>query len=66
MVAAFARTGLDEEDQPEQDQPPTMFGAPPPTEPVPIPAPAVAMPIPEPAPVPGLGGEFAGFPPPQE
>ncbi|KAI0801161.1 hypothetical protein C8Q74DRAFT_1364802 [Fomes fomentarius] len=57
MVAAFARTGLDE-DVPQQE---TTAGAPPPAEPVPIPAP-VPMPVPEPAPAPEA---FTGFPPHQ-
>ncbi|RPD82454.1 hypothetical protein L226DRAFT_528615, partial [Lentinus tigrinus ALCF2SS1-7] len=57
MVAAFARTGLGEEEALEPNQ-----GSPPPAEPVPIPAP-VAMPVPEPAPVPG--DMFTGYPPQQ-
>ena len=57
MVAAFARTGLGEEDSLEPNQ-----GTPPPAEPVPIPAP-VPMPVPAPAPV--LGDMFTGYPPQQ-
>ena len=66
MVAAFARTGIDEDAASNGDAPgPQAPGAPPPAEPVPIPAP-VTMPVPVPAPAPSAQGSlFAGFVPTQ-
>ena len=73
MVAAFARTGIEEElpgddfaPAPIPAGPPFQQAPAPPAEPVPIPAP-MAMPVPEPAPAPlsGVGAMFGTFSPPQ-